>query len=456
MSRRLLVSLLVIAMTAAALPVSAGDLWLDEDFEGGPKIFTRVVADMSVLPAGHQGKGARSLIPKGGHWGSSGHWEFSNHGISDPNELYWRYWVKFPKGFYIQPRNRGKLPGPANLYTYNCLGNRGSTASAPCWSARMMFSRNYSGLADPDPNGPDDKTLLGFYVYHLNSPSNRGDIWDWDEDVGLLDHGTWYCVEGRIDLNTPGKRDGTLQGWVDGDLAFDKGDIAFRRANEGFLKVDSFWFDIYYGGDASARSMEIHFDSLALGPSRIGCDDAPRPTEGTFADDDHSIHQDDIEKLAASGVTRGCNPPANTLFCPDDPVTRGQMAAFLNRALSLPAGTGAFTDTAGHLFVSDIGALAASGVTRGCNPPTNTRFCPDQPVSRGQMAAFLNRALGLAPSAPAFADSLDHVFAADIGALATAGITAGCNPPANTLYCPDQPVTRAQMASFLVRAGLTG
>ena len=41
----------------------------------------------------------------------------------------------------------------------------------------------------------------------------------------------------------------------------------------------------------------------------------------------------DIEWLAAEGVTRGCNPPTNTLFCPEDPVTRAQMAAFLHRAL---------------------------------------------------------------------------------------------------------------------------
>jgi hypothetical protein len=40
----------------------------------------------------------------------------------------------------------------------------------------------------------------------------------------------------------------------------------------------------------------------------------------------------------------------------------------------------------------------------------------------------------------------------DINAIATAGITAGCNPPTNTLYCPADAVTRQQMASFLHRA----
>lgn len=52
---------------------------------------------------------------------------------------------------------------------------------------------------------------------------------------------------------------------------------------------------------------------------------------GTFTDDDTSMFEADIEWLAATGVTRGCNPPANDHFCPDSNVTRGQMAAFMRR-----------------------------------------------------------------------------------------------------------------------------
>ncbi len=104
---------------------------------------------------------------------------------------------------------------------------------------------------------------------------------------------------------------------------------------------------------------------------------------------------DDIEWLADQGITRGCNPPLNDRFCPDDNVTRGQMAAFLTRALSLPTGTpGAFSDDDGSIFEQDIEALATAGITKGCNPPLNDRFCPDDNVTRGQMAAFLFRGLG--------------------------------------------------------------
>ena len=53
-----------------------------------------------------------------------------------------------------------------------------------------------------------------------------------------------------------------------------------------------------------------------------------------------------------------------------------------------------FDDDNGNVFEGDIDRLATAGVTRGCNPPTNNNFCPDDNVTRGQMAAFLHRAIG--------------------------------------------------------------
>lgn len=107
-----------------------------------------------------------------------------------------------------------------------------------------------------------------------------------------------------------------------------------------------------------------------------------------------SVFSADIAALAEARITKGCNPPANTRFCPDAHVTRAEMAAFLVRALDLPADDHPFLDTTGHIFQADVASLAAAGITKGCNPPTNNRFCPDAPVTRGQMAAFLGRALG--------------------------------------------------------------
>ena len=164
------------------------------------------------------------------------------------------------------------------------------------------------------------------------------------------------------------------------------------------------------------------------------------------------VFEHDIVWMAIEGLTRGCNPPRNNRYCPDRPVTRGQMAAFIRRALQLPDGPDRFSDDQNSIFQADINALAAADITRGCNPPDNDRFCPDQPVTRGQMAAFIRRALQLPDGPDRFSDDQNSIFQADINALAAADITRGCNPPDNDRFCPDQPVTRGQMAAFMHRA----
>lgn len=208
-------------------------------------------------------------------------------------------------------------------------------------------------------------------------------------------------------------------------------------------------------GSISGQSLSV---SMGSNPQPI-----PDPEPGTtppltgFADTVGNVFTGDIDWLAEAGITKGCNPPANSLFCPDAPVTRGQMAAFLHRALpDLPVSTSVdFADDNGSVFESDIEWLSATGVTRGCNPPSNDRFCPDQVVTRGQMAAFLHRALpDLEFTGPLvdFSDDNGNVFESDIEWLAATGVTRGCNPPANSQFCPGAPVTRGAMAAFLHRA----
>jgi hypothetical protein len=127
----------------------------------------------------------------------------------------------------------------------------------------------------------------------------------------------------------------------------------------------------------------------------VGVTAGPANASGFFEDDDNSVHLRAIEAIADVGITRGCNPPVNDLFCPQEPVTREQMATFLVRALGLPAGSASFADVGSSVHVASIAALASAGITRGCNPPDNTLFCPTEPVTREQMATFLTRALDL-------------------------------------------------------------
>ncbi len=175
-----------------------------------------------------------------------------------------------------------------------------------------------------------------------------------------------------------------------------------------------------------------------------------------FGDIADSPFAADIIWLATAGITKGCNPPANDMFCPDDKLTRGQMAAFLVRFFGLTdSGAGdIFTDDDNSVFENDIDKLATAGITTGCNPPEGTLYCPDELMNRGHMAGFLSRALSLTDDGGGdlFVDDDVWIFEADIDKLATAGITRGCNPPVNDRYCPGDYVTRGQMAAFLHRA----
>jgi hypothetical protein len=185
---------------------------------------------------------------------------------------------------------------------------------------------------------------------------------------------------------------------------------------------------------------------------------ATLPPGGTFVDDDGSVHEGGIEAIAAAGITQGCNPPSNTRYCPGQTVTRGQMAAFLSRALTLPSVPGDhFDDDHGHVFEGAINRIAAAGITVGCNPPSNDHFCPDRSMTRAEMAGMLVRAFAYPPSAvDRFVDDDGLALEAAIDRLAASGVTVGCNPPANDRFCPGDLITREQMATFLTRGlGLT-
>lgn len=183
----------------------------------------------------------------------------------------------------------------------------------------------------------------------------------------------------------------------------------------------------------------------------------PPPGEPPSFDDvpeDHLFYTE-IIWLAEEGITRGCNPPANTLFCPDDNVSRGQMAAFLNRALDLAAtDEDFFVDDDENIFEGDINKLAAAGITRGCNPPINDEFCPERFLSRAEMATFMVRGFEFTEGVGAdlFVDDDGNIHESAIDILGTAEVTRGCNPPTNDEYCPDRLITRGEMAAFIFRA----
>jgi S-layer homology domain/Cysteine-rich secretory protein family len=171
----------------------------------------------------------------------------------------------------------------------------------------------------------------------------------------------------------------------------------------------------------------------------------PPPTSSGFVDLGNSTFIDDIEWLVEQGITSGCAP---NRFCPRDPVERGQMASFLQRAFDFPGTSNDFfTDDAGSTHEIAINRTRQAQVASGC---AASRFCPRNAVTRGQMASFLARALDLPPaSGDYFGDDNGSTHEDAINRLAQAGIASGCT---SSRFCPDRPVTREQMAGFLQRA----
>lgn len=153
--------------------------------------------------------------------------------------------------------------------------------------------------------------------------------------------------------------------------------------------------------------------------------------------------------LGAEGITEGCNPPWRDDYCPDRELTRGQAATMLVRAFNLPATRAdRFTDDDGSLHEADINALVAAGVADGCDI---VRFCPDDALTRQQMASMIAqvRDLPSADTTATFVDDDGNEHEADIERIAAGGITRGCT---ETEFCPSRAIRRDETAAMLFRA----
>ena len=182
---------------------------------------------------------------------------------------------------------------------------------------------------------------------------------------------------------------------------------------------------------------------------------AAQGDSGSFNDDDGSVHEPALEAMVRQGILEGTECSEGDI-CPDDPIKRWTMAVWLTRALEddepAAADRSRFVDVdPSEWWVGHLERFADLGVTHGCgsDPP---QYCPLDDVTRGQMAALLVRAFELDDTSSAgFSDTQGHLFEADIDALANASVTHGCTsaPPR---YCPNDSVTRGQMATFIARA----
>ena len=265
--------------------------------------------------------------------------------------------------------------------------------------------------------------------------------------MDVQEYSSWKTIFENNGLRWLGASDPWHFDWVGAGAVDHRGlDIlAFQKLWNRNNPNDKIAEDGAWGPGTESRMKKSPANGFAVG-AVCGGGGNPPACSASFADICGSPYQASIDWLAKQGLTTGCG---GGNYCPDKNVSRGQMAAFLAAALKLPAGPEKFSDDNGSPFEAAINSVAAAGITTGCG---GTNYCPDQDVTREQMATFLVRAFKMAASATdMFVDDETSVHEADINALGAAGVTTGCDT-AKKLYCPSSVVTRGQMATFMYRS----
>jgi hypothetical protein len=226
--------------------------WYREWGLEAPEKGTETVAsdpDLKFEP--FQGRALRVRVPEGGNLGSNLHYDFAKRLGYEPEEIRLRYCLRLADDWNPVIQG-GKMPGISGTYGRAGWGGRRVNGSDG-WSARGSFG--------PFVNG---RTPMGFYVYHVDMRGRYGSTWYWDrEGKGALENNRWYAIEQHLKLNTPGKNDGELRAWVDGELVFEKTDIRMRDVAD--LKIEMVWMNVYQGGAKPAENTDhLYIDNVVI------------------------------------------------------------------------------------------------------------------------------------------------------------------------------------------------
>lgn len=289
---------------------------------------------VNLIP-GFEGAGLHVTIPRGSHFGADFRLDLDKTLGEDPEHLFFRYFLRFDRDW--SSASAGKLPGFAGVYGRTGLGGYPSQPYAPGWSSRMQFFPTRKG---------DPRTSLGYYVYHLGQRERYGDSMRWNE-AGKLVPGDWYCLEGKIQLNSLGSADGKLRAWVDGIPAFDEAGLEFRRPNEPNIRIESFWFNVYYGGKTVPKNeLGLTIDNVAVGSERIGCGVGGGASGSVEGD----LDRDGLDDQLTWNV------------CPDGPCFGFSMSTAPKRETTAQVTEGAWFSLQTHRFGMTSGDLDGDGL----------------------------------------------------------------------------------------------
>lgn len=234
--------------------------WQDVDPNGNAET---VSSDSGNKFAVLDGKALRVKVKARSRLGLSMHQRFSKLKGGEPEEIYFRYYLRF--GADWDPvATGGKLPGLAGTYERAGWGGRKPDGTNG-WSARGAF---FQLLKNAPEFGPFRS--IGSYVYHMDGASEYGDPVGWNlGPTGLLEKNRWYSIEQYVKLNRPGTADGVLRAWIDGRLAYERTNLRYRSVPD--LRIESVWMNVYHGGIAKAPAdLTLYIDNVVIAREYIG------------------------------------------------------------------------------------------------------------------------------------------------------------------------------------------
>lgn len=202
------------------------------------------------------GRALEVTVPEGKNSGISIQYKFKEKTGSEPEEIYFRYYLRIGDGW--SPSFSGKFPGIAGTYNKGGWGGRPSDGYNG-WSARGLYEKTTNG-----------KTPIGNYVYHADMKGQWGNYFIWNIDNrGYLEKNRWYCIEMYVKMNTPEQNDGILRGWVDGEPAYEKTNLMYRKTSD--LKIETIWLNVYHGGlDVAPSDQVLFIDNIVVAREYIG------------------------------------------------------------------------------------------------------------------------------------------------------------------------------------------
>lgn len=190
---------------------------------------------VKIIAGGHTGKAATIKYPAFGNQStpSGATWETDIGHSGD--QLYMSYWVKFENGFDFV--KGGKLPGLGGSTDFP-YGSKGFTT-------RLMWREG----------GKLEFYLHGYEINNSSGAEPYRLFWDTAGYHASVTTGKWHHIEIRQKLNSPGKRDGILQGWLDGQLVCNDSDNSgVRGADSSSTKINHLYFSTFFGGSSAPQS----------------------------------------------------------------------------------------------------------------------------------------------------------------------------------------------------------